>query len=365
MVGLLLGKKFSGFFIMIFIVANISIAIYALSFADYFLSLIPGIPRNLLAIAILTIFFVLNLLGIKNAARIQNILVVILLASLSLFVIKGIPQIEPGYFTGPGFFTGGWKDFFMATIFTSYATSGAITIVNFSGECKNPTKDIPFATIVSTFIVTGLFALVGLVAAGVLPVDEVAFQPLTLVATAVLSKPLFIIFIAGGALIALSTTLNANFGAITKPVLQACVDGWFPKKLGTINDRFGTPHYLLIIFYIIGMIPIVTGFDIKSIASYALILMNITSLLTILGTLRLPKALPNGWNNSAFKVSDTTLKVICLSCAALVIFQNVLMMEGDLKGIIASAGLLLISFAYSTFRYQKGFVDMEISYEEF
>ncbi len=44
-VGLLLGKKFSGLYILIFILTNISIAMYALSFADYMMSLVPGLPR--------------------------------------------------------------------------------------------------------------------------------------------------------------------------------------------------------------------------------------------------------------------------------------------------------------------------------
>ena len=68
-------------------------------------------------------------------------------------------------------FAGGWKGFCMAAIFTSFATTGGGNLVNFSGECKNPTKDLPFAIVLSTLVVTALYTIIGFVAAGVLPVE--------------------------------------------------------------------------------------------------------------------------------------------------------------------------------------------------
>ena len=102
--------------------------------------------------------------------------------------------------------------------------------------------------------------------------------------------------------------MNATFGWVTKPVLQACVDGWFPKKLGTINDKYGTPHYLLILFYIVGLIPVIAGLDIDRIANMSMILMNITTFLVVIATARLPKLLPEAWSKSTFKISDGVLK---------------------------------------------------------
>lgn len=66
MASLLLGERFSGFYIIIYIVGNISIGMYALSLADYLLALVPGIPRVPLAVAALTLFFVINLFGVKT-----------------------------------------------------------------------------------------------------------------------------------------------------------------------------------------------------------------------------------------------------------------------------------------------------------
>ncbi|MFR5584847.1 MAG: amino acid permease [[Clostridium] scindens] len=61
-----------------------------MSLADYLLALVPGIPRVPLAVAALTLFFVINLFGVKDAAFIQNILVIILAAALAVFAAVGV-----------------------------------------------------------------------------------------------------------------------------------------------------------------------------------------------------------------------------------------------------------------------------------
>ncbi len=367
MASLLLGERFSGFYIMIYIIGNISIGMYALSLADYLLALVPGIPRVPLAVIALTLFFVINLFGVKDAAFLQNILVIILALALAVFAALGVFNIEPGYFTSPEppLFMGGWKGFCMAAIFTSFATTGGGNLVNFSGECKNPTKDVPFAIVLSTLLVTALYTVIGLVAAGVLPVEEVMYQPLSVAANAFLPKVLYVFFVTGGALLALSTTLNATFGWVTKPVLQACVDGWFPKKLGAISEKYGTPYYLLILFYVVGLLPIIAGLDIDRIANMSMILMNITTFLIVVATARLPKLLPEAWSKSTFKISDGALKAICYFCGALLIFQNWLLIEDNTPEIIiGNVIFLVISFVFVVLRYKSGKVQVEVSWED-
>lgn len=366
MASLLLGEKFSGFYIIIYIVGNISIGMYALSLADYLLALVPGIPRVPLAVAALTLFFVINLFGVKDAAIVQNVMVIVLAVALGVFAAVGVFNIEPGYFTNPEppLFAGGWKGFCMAAIFTSFATTGGGNLVNFSGECKNPTKDLPFAIVLSTLVVTALYTIIGFVAAGVLPVEEVMYQSLAVAAKEFLPGPLYVFFVTGGALLALSTTLNATFGWVTKPVLQASVDGWFPKKLGVINKKYGTPHLLLILFYIVGLIPVISGLDIERIANMSMILMNVTTFLVVVATARLPKILPEAWEKSTFKIPKGALKAICYFCGALLIFQNWLLIEDNTPEIIiGNIILLVLTFVFMVVRYKSGKVKVEISYE--
>lgn len=165
--------------------------------------------------------------------------------------------------------------------------------------------------------------------------------------------------------VALSTTLNATFGWVTKPVLQACVDGWFSKKLGTISEKYGTPYYLLILFYIVGLLPIIAGLDIDRIANMSMILMNITTFLIVVATARLPKLLPEAWSKSTFKISDGALKAICYFCGALLVFQNWLLIEDNTPEIIiGNVIFLVIALIFVVLRYKSGKVQVEVSWED-
>ena len=103
----------------------------------------------------------------------------------------------------------------------SYTCDGAQGITSLSAEAKNPTKDIPRVMLLSTVGIAVFYGLLGVVAAGVLPVEQVANQPLTVVAGTILSKPLYYLFVIGGAWMALITTLNSSIASCTKPLMQA------------------------------------------------------------------------------------------------------------------------------------------------
>ncbi|MDQ0970821.1 APA family basic amino acid/polyamine antiporter [Neobacillus niacini] len=362
---LLVGNRFAGFYTIIYIVANLSIAMYALSFADYFLALVPGLNSKLIAITVLTIFYLANLFGVKEAAKVQHFLVITMALALTVFVVFGMPQIKPGYFSGSDFMPGGLIGLFSAATLLTYATSGAVSVMNFGAEAKNPTKDIPFVLIVSTVLVALFYALMATVAAGVMPITEVANQPLTVVALEILPYPLYVFFIVGGAMFALATTLNATLGWVTKPVLQASVDGWLPQKLGAINEKYKTPHILLTIFFVLGLVPIITGWNIGGIANFALILGNILNLFLAMATVRLPKVVPDLWEKSKYRTSKATLWTISILATLTSAFQVYLIVPSlNTTLIIGNIILLILATLFAVWRYNSGKVQMEISYEE-
>ncbi|WP_462411531.1 APC family permease [Neobacillus sp. Marseille-QA0830] len=362
---LLVGSKFAGFYTVIYIFSNIAIALYAISFADYFLALIPGVNPKLISVAILTLFYLFNLFGIKEAAMVQNAMVIIMAIALTIFIAYGLPQVKPGYFSGADFMPGGATGLFTAAALLTFATGGAAVIINFGAEAKNPTKDIPIVLIVSTVSVALVYALMATVAAGVLPISEVANKPLTLVAEEILPYPFYVFFIVGGAMFALATTLNATLGWVTKPLLQACVDGWLPAKLGAVNEKYKTPHILLTIFFILGLIPIFTGWDLGGLANFVLILNNILTLVLSIATVRLPHVVPEFWEKSRFRTSKQVLWIISIVATLVAAFQVYLLLQ-DLSTtmVIGNIVMLILAYAYSLWRFKSGKVNMEISYEE-
>ena len=172
------------------------------------------------------------------AAKVQNLLVIALIAALVVFAVFGFPYVDLGnYFSNADgmFLSDGIGGFLTAVAYLGFATGGATVILDSSAECKNPTKDIPFVIVVSTCGVALLYGLVATVASGVLPVPEVANQPLTLVANIVLPGPVYIFFIVCGAMFALATTLNSQMLSAPKPLMQICEDGWLPKSFAQFS----------------------------------------------------------------------------------------------------------------------------------
>ncbi len=357
-----MGKSFAGMYIIIFILANISIAMYALSFADYFVAIIPGVNTKLVATIVLTLVFVTNYFGIKEAAKLQIFLLTVLVSAMIMFVLFGMPNIQPGYFTNPGFTTSGAVGVLTAGALLSFATGGATAVVNVGAEAKNPTKDIPFVMICSTLVVVIIYAFMATVAAGVLPIEEVANQPLTLVAKEILPAPLYIYFVVGGGMFALATTLNAQTGWVTKPVMQACVDGWFPKSLAELHPKHKTPYKLLGIFYLIGLIPILTGFNIEYIANMSMVLNLVALGIITVGVIKLPKLFAKQWEASPFKVKTSTFTFLIVLSVLVTIVQVLLLMASmDTTTVIGNLVFFVFAFAFGKIRSKK--VDMEDSVE--
>lgn len=107
-IGSLLGEKYTGAYTIIFILTNISLSMYCLSFADYALPFLPFVPRKLLAIGILIILYGLNFLGIDKFAKFQNVIVVSLVVALTTFTVYGFGKIDANYMDPASFMTGGW-----------------------------------------------------------------------------------------------------------------------------------------------------------------------------------------------------------------------------------------------------------------
>ena len=72
------GDKLAGYYSVVYFITNMSLAMYALSFAQYAVALIPGVPEKIVALVVGTLFFILNFFGVDLMAKIQNLLIIVL-----------------------------------------------------------------------------------------------------------------------------------------------------------------------------------------------------------------------------------------------------------------------------------------------
>lgn len=344
-------KKLAGWYTYVNLCMLFAISMYTLSFADYFLSLFPGASGKLIGCIALSVIFLMHLIGVKQAARLQNALSVILALAIAAYIAFGLGHISPDYFAADQFMTGGVSGFVLASIYLTFACGGANYVVNYSSQAKNPTKDIPLVIIVSTLGIGVVYAIMAAIAAGVLPVSQVANQPLSVAAAEFMPSAVFTFFVVGGAMFALLTTLNFSIGMMVYPVLRACSDGWLPKGLASTNKKWGTPHWILLVFYLVGIIPIIIGLDLTTIANSTVIVTKVCAAIVVFAAMQLPKKLPELWNKSRFHVSNGVLKSICIISLLINVISIVLLLVSTAKiqiilnlTILAVGGILALVF---------------------
>lgn len=98
-----------------------------------------------------------------------------------------------------------------------------------------------------------------------------------------------------------------------KGLKVAIEDGWLPELLAIENKTFGTPHYLLLIFYILGMIPILTGGTLEIIAVLGNNIGLIFAALPIVAVLFLPSRNKIAYENAYFKLPLWAMRVLPVS----------------------------------------------------
>lgn len=347
-----LGPRVAFFYLAILLVTHILIALFALGFAQYAIALVPALNERLVAVGILALFCLVNLFGVRQAAIVQKVMIAFLLVGLSSLIVFGWMEVDFGRFTDrPGLLPNGWYGFGLACVVLSFSTGGAQYVSELGGEMKNPERDLPRAIIYSTLLAAVFFALVSIVAVGVLPVDETAGRTLAEVARAILPAPVYVAFIVGAGLFALATSINSTFTWATKSVLIACEDGWLPKRIAVVNRRFNTPHVLLVMLFCLGAAPVVAGWDLRYIIMLGGGLVFVYDLIPLIAAFRLPRRLPDVFERATLRFSERALKALSIAGIVILIGQGALSFSDiDGRGWALVVVYILLVAGYSRFR---------------
>jgi APA family basic amino acid/polyamine antiporter len=205
--------------------------------------------------------------------------------------------------------------------------------------------------ILSTVIVAVFYALIGVVASGVLPLDDVAFQPLTLVAQTIFPAWLYYFFIIGGALFALATTLNGTLSWVTRGLQLSAQEGWLPEVCAKEN-KGGTPVVLLLVFFVVGAIPILSGMDTTTISNMGVGLNQVCLVMEVIACWRLPKVMPEAYENAIMKLKLPVLYVLLVLSIILNVGTFIITMDGMTPAVlIGIAVFVVLLIAYTMVRW--------------
>ncbi|MEW5917899.1 MAG: amino acid permease, partial [Gemmatimonadota bacterium] len=205
---------------------------------------IAGIPvlLNVPAFAIVALITSLLVIGVRESARVNNVLVVLKLVVLAIFVIVGAQYIDTANYRpfAPNGFQGIWHG--AAIVFFAYIGFDAISTA--AEEVKNPQRNMPLGILLGLGICTVIYIIVGAVATGLVPYRELlANDPLA----AAFNKAGLVRWswvIAFGAVVSTTAVLLVFQYGQPRIFMAMARDGLMPRWAARIHPRFRTPHLM-------------------------------------------------------------------------------------------------------------------------
>lgn len=361
---LLFNPLMTGFSATMSLVSGMALSGYALAIVGYISAVFPAVEPYTRAVAVLimTLFFASTIKGSRFVTILQNIMTIVLIAAIALFVCFGMPQVKGGYFTNGdgGFFQNGLSGVISAVAIMGWACQGTtMGPVAMSAVTKNPKRTIPIAILMITVVLALLYGLMSVVAAGVLPFEQVAGANLSITAQEIFPNSIYIAFVLGGGVCAIATSLLGGIAMLRYPLLKVAGDGWLPNVFAKTTKK-GYPWVIQLCFYLLGVVPIILGFDLEAIVSLVMIPTMLMNVFLNLACITLPKKYPRQWEKSALRMPKAVFSVICVMsafCAGLVAYN--LFLDLNTRDACVAVLILAICIGYSVFRLKIGAVTKE------
>ncbi|TAL97733.1 MAG: amino acid permease [Paraburkholderia sp.] len=203
---------------------------------------------NLPAILIIAILTTLLVLGTKESARLNNIMVAVKLTVVVAFIALGVFFIKPA----------NWHPFIPANTgeFGNFGMSGilrgsAVVFFAFIGfdavstaaqEARRPQRDMPIGILGSLIICTVLYILVAGVLTGLVPYGELNVPDPIAKGVDAIGLTWFSILIKIGALTGLTTVILVLLYGQSRIFFTMSKDGLLPPLFARVHPRLQTPH---------------------------------------------------------------------------------------------------------------------------
>ena len=212
---------------------------FALAVAFFWPVAGSGAPRALIIVALLGLFCLINVVGVRHGARTAVVLVIAKLLPLALFIGAGIffvewSRVAPGEM--PELRAIGETGLLMLFAYAGFENTGAA-----AGEYKNPRRDVPFALVTMIVAVTLLYTAVQLVVLGTLP-DAAASESPVAEAAGIFLGPAGAVLMSVAALLSIGGNLGNTVLIGPRYLYALAKDGYGPPILSlTCTPAFARP----------------------------------------------------------------------------------------------------------------------------
>src|SRR3989475_6371046 len=267
---------------------------------------------SLPAVVIIALVTTLLVIGIKESANVNNVIVFIKLGVVVLFILFAAHAVNPanwhpfippqnvkdgvavpGEFGWSGVFTGG------AIVFFAYIGFDAVSTA--AQEAKNPQKDMPIGIIGSLLICTVLYILVSGIATGVMSYKELNVpDPIAVVADRAglgwMATLLKLRAIAG-----LSSVILVMLLGQSRVFYSLSRHGLLPPLINKVHPKFQTPYLTsivtgVIVAFFAAILPIRDAASLVSIGTLlAFVIVSVGVLVLRLREPNLPRGFKTPW----------------------------------------------------------------------
>jgi len=319
-------SPFTGFLTgWMWIVSNTFVgAAVSLGFAYYLNTILPFIDSRIIAAIVCLIFTALNIIGSKQSAKINNLLVLAKICILIIFCAVGLFYVQSSNFVP---FMPSELGVFSGAFFIFFAYGGFARIAVVAEEVKDAKRNVPRAIILSLAISTVIYILVGVVAVGLIGSDSLSNSNTPLSdAIRIVNSPILVYLVSVGGMLATATVLLTTILGVSRMAFAMARKGDLPSAFRKLSPKYNTPIWSILIFGIVmvGLTLFVDLAGVVAVSNFALLFyyaITNGSDLRLQNNLRTyPKILPViGLITCLILLAFVQLSTFLIGCACLIV----------------------------------------------
>jgi len=213
------------------------------------------------AACIMVLAYAINYGGIRLSARVQVMVVTLIVLLLSLGVVASAPRITSSNFSP--FLPGGVASVGVASALIVWSYLGYENVSNIAEEFENPKRDFGRSVTLSVLIISALYLAVAFAIVGT--GDFAAGGGVT--PFAVLLSSAFGAY--GGAtvsilaLVIIFSTVNAYSAGMARVVYAAAREGSLPRSLAVVDQKSGVPRRSVLALFVLIMVSLVVFYSLQ------------------------------------------------------------------------------------------------------
>ncbi len=300
--------------------------------------------REAIIIVVVALLTTVNIIGVRDTARLSNIFTIGKLIPMIFFIATGFFFLNPETYSFADRPT--YSAFSSSVLMLIYAFTGFEMAVIPAGEIRDPQRNLPLAILTAIGVVTLLYISIQIVCIGTLPGLATSQRPLADASTVFLGKAGGAI-ISAGVIVSIIGNLNVLILAGSRLPFAMSEGGELPRVFSATHNRFRTPHIAILITTAV-MLALTLWSTFSKQVSLSVIARLLSYGVTCAALLVFRRN--KNMRPAMFKApAGVAVAVIALALAAWLLSNSPLLDARD--SAIAAAVGLLIYFGYKMFRH--------------